>query len=116
MHLPYRRAITAHIGEDILLSVCVWGGDFDRWRTRQEAKGINMYGEKLEGPAAEFRRKKLANQAKYDEMGKALPCRFTPARACLRLRLRLRLLASACAYCVQLRERVHHELVVCGWY
>merc|ERR1719409_1556996 len=34
----------------------------------KEAKGTNMYGEKLEGPAAEFRRKKLANQAKYDEM------------------------------------------------
>lgn len=32
-----------------------------------------MYGEKLEGPAAEFRRKKLANQAKYEEMGKACP-------------------------------------------
>ena len=32
-----------------------------------------MYGEKLEGPAAEFRRKKLANQAKYDEMGQARP-------------------------------------------
>ena len=28
----------------------------------KEAKGTNMYGEKLEGPAAEFRRKKLANQ------------------------------------------------------
>merc|ERR1719199_2173069 len=34
----------------------------------KEAKGTNMYGEKLEGPAAEFRRKKLANQAKYEEM------------------------------------------------
>ena len=34
----------------------------------KEAKGVNIYGEKLEGPAAEFRRKKLANQAKYEEM------------------------------------------------
>lgn len=33
-----------------------------------EAKGMNMYGEKLEGPAAQFRRDKIANQAKYDSM------------------------------------------------
>jgi len=29
---------------------------------------MNMYGEKLEGPAAQFRRDKIANQAKYDSM------------------------------------------------
>jgi len=33
-----------------------------------QAKGMNMYGEKLEGPAAQFRRDKIANQAKYDSM------------------------------------------------
>jgi len=33
----------------------------------QEAKGKNIYGEKLENPMAAFRRKKLADQAKFDE-------------------------------------------------
>ncbi|EKX32451.1 hypothetical protein GUITHDRAFT_148626 [Guillardia theta CCMP2712] len=34
---------------------------------KREAKGKNIYGEKLEGPAAQFKRKKAENQAKYEE-------------------------------------------------
>lgn len=34
---------------------------------KKEAKGVNIYGEKLENPQAAFRRKKLADQEKYDK-------------------------------------------------
>eukprot|EP00960_Hanusia_phi_P039852 754086-Hanusia_phi.AAC.5 len=34
---------------------------------KREAKGKNIYGENLEGPAAQFKRKKAENQAKYEE-------------------------------------------------
>ena len=43
-----------------------------------EAKGTNMYGEKLEGPAAEFRRRKLDADAKVSPFLLLPPHRMRP--------------------------------------